>query len=342
MNIKTLLKSTIGLSYLNYFSKKYLRNHATILMMHRIVKEKEEAQLPHNNNLCIDQETFDNLIFFLKKHFNIVDLETALSMSKDTKPKITITFDDGWKDNISLAYPILKKHQIPATIFLSTNYIGQTQGFWWESISRKLWKNPHQIDQQSLQTYLDKYSLSINPALYKNEKTYAKSALILDFIHSLKQINPVQLNQLAETLFKDNEAHAMDWSDVKFLEDTGLVKFGPHGAQHYILTELDIDKCTEDIKSSQKSILENCKKPLNIYCYPNGNNNLEIQNLLKDLGYTHAVSTEDGLVSPEVNPYCLPRLNVCQKRAENPGLFAWAIFQGCRETIRSAKAQGSQ
>ncbi len=332
MAIKDLIKKTAGLAYLNTLGKAQLRSNSVVLMLHRVIENKEQAQLPHNNPLCVDKETFENLLVFLKKHFDIVDLERALDGKSNAKPKLALTFDDGWKDNILHAYPILQKHNVPASIFLSTDYIGTNKGFWWQSIAEKLWEQPQSIDKASLQVALKKHSITINKALFRHEKSAAKSFLILDFIHSLKDIEPQALNELAESFFYANKPDAMNWADIEYLEASGLIKFGPHGAQHCILTQLNQNACAEDIIESHSVITKKCKQPLKIYCYPNGNNNPQIQNLLSELGYSHALSTQPGLIGIEYNNFCLPRIDVSQKSAEQPGLLAWRILQGSRSS----------
>lgn len=335
MAIKDLIKKAAGLVYLNSLGKAHLRHHPVILMMHRVIDSKEQARLPHNNPLCIDKNTFAELLFFLKKHFDLVDLENAISNRPSNKPKLALTFDDGWKDNFTHAFPILKKHQVPATIFLSTAYIDQNKGFWWQSIADRLWERPHSVDQAALKKALQPYAIPLNPALFDDLKSLEKSRLILTFLHSLKQLEPQTLNPLAEALFYDNRPDAMDWSDVRLLEESGLIKFGPHGHQHYILTQLEQSACVEDLHKSHALITEHCSRPLNIYCYPNGNNNPHIHSLLSELGYSYALSTEPGLIHTTQNNFCLPRIDVSQKSAEQPGLLAWRIFQGSRTTSQS-------
>lgn len=339
MAIKDLIKKTAGLAYLNTIGKAHLRRHPVILMMHRVIDSKEQARLPHNNPLCIDKNTFADLLVFLKKHFDIVDLEEAISSTPSLKPKLALTFDDGWKDNLVHAFPLLKQHKVPATIFLSTDYIGNNRGFWWQSIAGRLWEEPQSIDQAALQKALQRNSMTLNPALFDKHKSSGKSFLILAFIHSLKDLEPQTLQLLAESFFYDNTPDAMDWSDIRYLEESGLIKFGPHGHQHFILTQLDQSACAEDLQKSDALMTEKCSKPLKIYCYPNGNNNSYIHSLLNELGYSHALSTQPGLISDGQNNFCLPRIDVSQRAAEQPGLLAWRILQGSRIAVPTIEPQ---
>ncbi|MGD0336688.1 MAG: polysaccharide deacetylase family protein [Candidatus Omnitrophota bacterium] len=82
--------------------------------------------------LIVSPQTFDRQMHFLKSHhYNVVPLEylaTLIRYKKNIPPKtIAITFDDGYKDNYVYAFPILKKYNLPATIFLIVNEIGRPQ-----------------------------------------------------------------------------------------------------------------------------------------------------------------------------------------------------------------------
>src|SRR5262249_12279768 len=70
----------------------------------------------------------------LKKHFAIVPLGALLKndgiAGRSARPRCVITFDDGWRDNYDLAFPILRRHGLPATIFLTTDFIGTDHAFW--------------------------------------------------------------------------------------------------------------------------------------------------------------------------------------------------------------------
>ena len=85
----------------------------------------------YENRLTVTRETFERQMRFLKTHkYNVVPLEDLIPLLKEKKipsKTIAITIDDGYKDNYAYAFPILKKYNIPATIFIIVNEVGREQ-----------------------------------------------------------------------------------------------------------------------------------------------------------------------------------------------------------------------
>ena len=98
--------------------------HAPVLMYHHINYDQTYSRLQ------VSPESFEQQMKFLKeKHFQVVDLEVLfdilLSGKKPPSKMIALTFDDGYEDNYHYAYPILKKYNFPATLFLIAKSIGE-------------------------------------------------------------------------------------------------------------------------------------------------------------------------------------------------------------------------
>ena len=89
----------------------------------------------------MSQKNFENQIILLKKKFNVIPLEKFLQFKKyNSKKNIVITFDDGYKDNLVNALPILNKHKVPATIYVTTKFLGKDCSIWWYEIKELIWK----------------------------------------------------------------------------------------------------------------------------------------------------------------------------------------------------------
>lgn len=97
------------------------KNKAVILMYHSIGYNKKYFTVTPDN--------FDLQMSILKNNFNVISLVELNHRLKNKIPfpnkTVVITFDDGYVDNLSIAYPILKKYNLPATIFLATGFLGK-------------------------------------------------------------------------------------------------------------------------------------------------------------------------------------------------------------------------
>lgn len=99
-----------------------------ILMYHRVEPNDDPKQY---DQLNVPPEQFDKQMALLAKHYNVITLEQAINLLKsgvddaEGKPKIVITFDDGYLDNITHALTILENHQLPAIIFITTQFAEQ-------------------------------------------------------------------------------------------------------------------------------------------------------------------------------------------------------------------------
>jgi len=106
-----------------------LRNEYVVpIIMYHSVNPKSD---PLMKRLIVSPETFERQMRFLKRHhYNVLPLETLVQLIKEENvpPKaVAITFDDGYKDNYAYAFPVLKKYNLPATIFIIVNEAGRPQ-----------------------------------------------------------------------------------------------------------------------------------------------------------------------------------------------------------------------
>ena len=89
--------------------------------------------------MYVSKDVFEMQMQFLKEHFTVVSFGELLDLwtqktYDQSKRYCVITFDDGWLDNYIYAYPVLKKYEIPATIFLPTAFVGTNKWFWPDKI----------------------------------------------------------------------------------------------------------------------------------------------------------------------------------------------------------------
>jgi peptidoglycan/xylan/chitin deacetylase (PgdA/CDA1 family) len=332
MAIKQLLKRTSGWLYLNSsVGRQQLQGAGVILMLHRVLPNDRAASLPHRNELCVGPKAFGHLLAWLKRHFDCVPLMEILQPGslRSERPKVALTFDDGWRDNAVNAFPLLQKYQVPASIFLSTDFIGSRQRFWWESIGETLWNSHGEQARRHLIECLQQLGQPL-PVLCDDPDVQRRSLALLHFLQKLKTLSPGDLGRLTDECPKESLPQALDWQQVRSLEASGLIRFGPHGASHAILTGLDDQTLDQELTRSRQALLNGCNRPLPVYCYPNGDNDERVRQCVADHDFPFALGTGTGIYRGDSDPLALPRFGVSQRTACNPDLLSWRIYRGAR------------
>jgi len=137
MSKRKILISVFGAIFISLFSLVfYIRqNYVVPILMYHSVSPGAQPQ----NRLAILPGAFERQMRFLKKnHYNVLPLDSVVNLIKEKKkipPKtLAITFDDGYKDNYTYAFPILKKYNLSATIFVIIKEIGRPDRLSWDEI----------------------------------------------------------------------------------------------------------------------------------------------------------------------------------------------------------------
>jgi peptidoglycan/xylan/chitin deacetylase (PgdA/CDA1 family) len=168
------------------------------------------------------------------------------------------------------------------------------------------------------------------PVLLDDVDDERRSLALLHFLQSLKTLDARTLSDLTEACPQGSQPQALDWPQVRMLEDSGLIRFGPHGASHAILTGLDDQRLHEELTRSWTALENGCAQPLPVYCYPNGDHDARVRQQVAAHGFPFALGTEAGLYRHDGDPLNLPRFGVSQRNARHPELLAWRIRRGAR------------
>jgi peptidoglycan/xylan/chitin deacetylase (PgdA/CDA1 family) len=109
--------------YIN-FRKRYFKQYITIILMYHRINDTNNDQ-----DISVSPKNFKFQIKYLKRNFDVISLDELIKRLKQNylleRDVVAITFDDGYKDNFTNAYPILEKYDIPATVFIITGLINQ-------------------------------------------------------------------------------------------------------------------------------------------------------------------------------------------------------------------------
>jgi peptidoglycan/xylan/chitin deacetylase (PgdA/CDA1 family) len=272
-------------------------------------------------NVSATPGDFNRQMDYLAKWFKVVSLRDVvqwLDGHKSLPPYAAlITFDDGYLDNYTSAYPILCQHHFPALIFLTTEHIGTDAPFYWDMAaycfyhtkSDQLTFPDGRVEHWSNQKQLDQVSKSW-----------------IEFMKTLPQAEKqIHVEQLAETLGVSVplgyfQKLMLNWDQVREMQN-GEIEFGAHTMHHPILTRISLEQVREEVEGSKSRIEEELGEPVLGFAYPNGqlaDLNEPIEKIVADSGIRTAFTLLNGPSSQaevKQNPYAIRRIFISHKHS---------------------------
>ena len=278
------------------------RGRLTILMYHRVV-ERTDPLFPYVPSATV----FDRHMEAVAHGFHCLPLSEAIErLSKRSLPPraACVTFDDGYRDNITVAAPILARHKIPGTIFVATGFLDGGR-MWNDSVIEAIrCANGPAIDltQLGLGKYIlvdDESRTSTIHALIDKLK-YLPFAERSEKVHALCDILGVSLpNDLM-----------MSSSDVRLAHELNI-EIGGHTKNHPILARLGDAEARAEIGDGKDQLESLLKEKITLFAYPNGrpdqDYHLRHAAMVKELGYRAACSTASGVADSTSDLFQLPR-----------------------------------
>ena len=303
-------KLLFRLQVFNYYVMLTERRESKIRVIsyHRI-KQRKNPFFPG-----VEVRNFESQIQFLRRHYQIVDLEKVLeawSTGKDIPSRaVCLTFDDGSKDTFSDAFPILVKYRLPATIFLATDFIDSSKIIWTDKVNCLF----ERTEEKSVEfTFLKEMEFKLNSVEEKVETLNQTK----DFLKGLPQERREKCIEEIEKKLKVNPREVsfrpemLSWTEVKKMAESGI-KFGAHTQSHPILTQIPIGEAEREIKNSKNCIEEITGQRVCLFAYPNGlqgDYNEQIKQIVKNVGFKFAFTNINGLIRSNTDPFELPRIN---------------------------------
>jgi len=325
------LKSLSKSGSLRSARKKVGASGATlVLMLHRVIPDDAMESCRSPRGMVIRESSFRSLLAYLSEHADCVkpgDIDRPEASNQ--RPRVMLTFDDGWFDNLAIAAPLLAQFGMSACFFAVTNYAGRTQPFWPEEalgFVRTLHDSKSQISLRDLFSHLVDAEGTPLPAGPVREE---------ELLSWLKQFEPEAIRSAIEDAERslaspmgshqpDPFERLMTWDEMRTLARAGHT-IGSHTATHALLTQLTSDEVASELVTSSAA-LEQCMLPDHAerhwIAYPNGFTDNRVRELTAKCGYHYGFTTVSGLWRKENEPLAIPRVNVWDGSVLSPeGIF---------------------
>jgi peptidoglycan/xylan/chitin deacetylase (PgdA/CDA1 family) len=284
-----------------------------VLSYHRVVGSYAAER--HNSlyTLNIERETFRKHLEALHETHDIVSLEDALQVltgsRSATRDVAVITFDDGYRDVYTHAFPVMRELRVPAVVYVPSAFIGTDRRLGHDRLHAAL----RSMEQRGLTAISVGVSAKGERFLLEALEGSADPQVALERLIArfptpdLLDLATELEGRLGLTYADSPEGELpMSWEMLREMDAHGIVT-GAHTADHTVLTNQRLSDARREIAQCKAVLEKNVKKPVRHFAYCNGYYSAGVAQALKAEGFLSAVTTEDMPNVPGVDPYALKR-----------------------------------
>ena len=308
------------------------RKDRYVLSYHRVIKEDMAIKDCMHHSLWVTPKLFESHIAWMKNVGKIVNSEEFFSDSNHDGPLFLITFDDGWRDTYVSAFPILKKCNVPAMVFLATEAVENGFLFWPQDIATKtmeLFMSDH--SQQVVRAVIDCWP-DYNGTNPPSNKHNAIDILYL-WIEYLKYVDEsVRLNLISDYYDKLSLpqspllGYILNWDEIKEMRKNGI-EFGSHTHRHVILEDLSVDIIGKELIQSKNIISNQLQCEVSSLCYPNGRYSGLESDILHKCGYLYGFCLDNKSLRYRQDYFYVPRFIMNERNSRSEAYLKMRLLE---------------
>ncbi len=291
--------------------RRWCGGRGAILMLHGL-QESETADWRGNPGLTITSRQLTAIVETLRSEsYELVSLDVALERLAAPRAGARfacLTFDDGYRDNYQLLYPLLRQLAAPATIYVTTGFIDGEAAAWWHGIEAILRRHPA-LDMSLADRH---YSFFAATAAERDSAFQQTCDLLRKATPAARAKALSQLEQTYEIDFRviDRE-RMMTWDMIREMAASGLVEFGAHTVTHPVLRDLPQAEARLEMIQSRQRLEIQLERTIRHFAYPYGDPSSvdpAVAALARDCGFASAVLAYGGPLHAGAGLHALPRI----------------------------------
>jgi peptidoglycan/xylan/chitin deacetylase (PgdA/CDA1 family) len=294
-----------------------------ILRYHSVTDDEATTLSYLDHGLMVTGEAFSVQLRYLRRFYNVLSLDEMvdrLHRGHSLPPRsVAITFDDGYRDNYTQAYPLLRAEGLPATFYVTTGCIDGGPPLWTAKLRFMVRRSPRE--------HVTFPEVLGAPAALRTAAD--RQAVFTRLVVSLKNIPSPQRRDLVDALgerfgvtdFTDLASIMMSWDDLREMHRNGMT-IGAHTVTHPNLPNTDPEEATAEIMGSRDMIAGQLRTPVTHFSYPNGRGSAHLTDTVRDivrqLAFRSAVTSVPGCVETRADPWALRRVGVYNRHRHIP------------------------
>jgi peptidoglycan/xylan/chitin deacetylase (PgdA/CDA1 family) len=249
---------------------------------------------------------------YLLSHYTVLPLSMIESRLREGRPlppsTAAVTIDDGYSDFYEIAWPLLCRRNIPATIFSVTDFVDGNRWIWTDKIPFLLSRTREE------RIAIDVGGLRIAGALNGDSSRRQLASRLNSLLKHLPDESKDHLiDQIAAHCLvtlparPPVESRSCTWEQLREMESAGI-EVGSHTVTHPVLTRVTAERLYDELEQSRRRLEEMLGHAVTQFCYPNGAYNRVVRDAVARAGYRLAVTSDDGLNDATIDPLALRRI----------------------------------
>jgi len=299
--------------------RQYQNNEVSILMLHGVTEDRQQAGIGNSEGIHIHVDDLEEICELLRDHYTVISLDKALECLRTKQPfparAVVLTFDDGYRSNYELAFPLLQKYDLHGTIFLATDLVENGANLWWDRLEYALGFTKKEsvtftFEDESVEFPLGKESV-------RREAFFSMLPLIKGLPQELVGEKITEIEEqlgcsLKSAKHKPKIYQPATWKQIREMITDGHVSIGGHTHTHRILGRCKAETIQEELDICRTLLREKAGVEDPLFSYPNGrrgDHTQESRRLVIESGFRCALTTDQGFNQIGDDPFCLKRFS---------------------------------
>jgi peptidoglycan/xylan/chitin deacetylase (PgdA/CDA1 family) len=317
---KTIIRTgleTLYFSGLHHAMRPFVGGLGAILTLHH-VRPARGSRFQPNRLLEITPAFFEKLLRRLRRSrrdlISLDEMHQRLVSGESKRRFVCVTFDDGYRDNLRWAYPLLRKYEVPFGLYIPTSFPDRLGELWWIALEAVIARNTRiglTIDGKD--RFFECGSVREKRQLYDEIYGWLRSMKSEDELRKVvRDLAARHGVDMAEVCADE----CMDWDELGQLAADPLCTIGAHTVNHVMLRKLDTDQAVRAEMEQSRAVIEAAlgKRPQHL-AYPVGDQTSAGQRefrIAAELGFRTAVTTRPGVIFRKHREHltALPRISV--------------------------------
>ena len=278
------------------------RCESLILCYHRVNEEVDDT-LP----LCVSPANFAAQLDEISLHYQPSTLDELSIPSR--RPRVVVTFDDGYVDNLTNAMPIAEAKGVPITVFVTSGALGG-RGFWWDRLYTLLRSRPSTIREICLPTSEGAVRIALGSSRASADLEAVRHHLLPLPVKEIHHVLDAVSEQWSTSAVQPPGARTLTPSELRQLAASEVVTIGAHTVDHVRLWGLPAQDQLRTISSSRNELERLSGQAISHFAYPFGGRDSfddDSVHAVRSAGFKTASTTIPGNARLTSDPYRLPR-----------------------------------